>query len=141
MEGMSKEQFRRKYFDTHRGIHSVGDLANGGFGKSSLVKKSPGDKNIRRRGKIPGKNLIENKCMKDRAEVFKHYLMDATDVRSQEILDPDKLPIDKLLSLVIKTLPQKVEGEVEHAFTFADMAKKAAMERAETIDVENESKQ
>ncbi len=139
MEYMNKEQFKRKYLDTHKGIHCVSDLNNGTFNKGSLIKNSPGDKNITQRGKIKGKNIIEHKAMEKRSEDKKHYIMDAVSVRGMEILDKEAMPFPKLLDSMIKILPQKVEAQVAH-FTYADMVKQAHMNK-ETIDVENESKE
>ena len=139
MEGMSKEQFMRKYIDTHKGIHCFSDLKNRSFKNSSLIKDSPGDKNIGERGKIPGKNIIESKCMEDRAEDKQHYIMDAVEVRGAEILDKEAMPFDKLLNSMIKIMPQKIEQKTVN-FTFADMIKQATMdEEAEknTIDIQN----
>jgi len=131
---MSKEQFARKYIDTHKGIHCGSDLMNGAYKNGSLIKMSPGDKNIYKE-RVKGQSLCEPKCSEERAEAFKHYLMDANAVRSDEILDPEKMPIKDLLSLIVRTLPQKTESKEMH-FTFADMVKQAAMDKGKIVDVE-----
>jgi len=60
--------------------------------------------------------------------------MDANACRADEILDEEKMPIDKLINAIIKTLPQKVEQKTMN-FTFADMVKQAAMDREKVVDV------
>lgn len=132
MDGMTKEQFKRKYEDTHTEIKCMSDL-EAGRANSSLIKKSPGDKNIKTRGKIPGKKLIERRAIEQRSDDFKHYILDAVSVRKQEILDKKDVPMVQLLQIVSRNLPQKIESKNEHTFTFADMVKRAS---AEIIDVE-----
>ena len=36
------------------------------------------------------------------------------------------MPITKLMDLAVKLMPQKVEGEVEHRFTYGDLILKAS---------------
>ena len=135
---MTKDQFNRKYVDTHKGLHCAEVLHKGAYKNSSLIKHSPGDKNITQRGKIKGKNLIEAKCMKDRAEDVKHFFVDAMAVRGKEILNKEDMPFDKLVNAVIKVLPQQVEQTIEANMTFADIIRKASNIRKneDTIDVE-----
>lgn len=104
----------------------IADKLRGG----SLIKSSPGDKNISRKKKIPGKDIIEKKAFENRADEFKHYLMDAVSVKGADILDMD---LKDILNLVVKTLPTKTENKTEHTFTFADMVVKA--KKVDTIDV------
>ena len=140
MEGMTREQFNRKYIDTHKGIHCVTDLNNGAFNKGSLIKESPSDHHITTHGPIEGKKMIEKKGMEERADDKKHYIMDAVSVRQEEILDKDIMPFPKLLDSMIKIMPQKVEAQVAH-FTFADMIKQATMDEKKTINIEKENKE
>ena len=121
---MNQEEFKRIYTDTHMELQ-VADLMHG----QSLIKNSPGDKNITVRGKIPGKALIEKKAMDERAEGMAHCLMDAVGARIGDLMD---IPMDKLVSLAIKANPQKLEQKIEGNFTFAEMVKIASTE----IDVE-----
>jgi len=117
---MTPEEFKRRYEGTHTELQ-VADLTYG----QSLIKNSPGDKNITTRGKIPGKALIEAKAMEDRAEGLSHCLMDAVSARVGHLME---IPMDKLVALAIKTLPQKVDQKIDHSFTFADMVKRASLE-------------
>jgi len=133
MQGMSKEQFHRKWADTHTELSALDRLEGG---RQSLIKDSPGDKNIYTKGKIPGKNVIEKKAFEERAENFKHYVMDAVCVRSKDILDKEQMPIDKLLNTVVKTLPQRQELKVEGEFTFANMIEIAKQQSNEAEDAE-----
>ena len=135
MEGMTEEQWIRKYVGTHKGIHCLSDLAAGAGRNGSLIKMSPGDKNIMANHNIHGKNLIEKKCMEDRAEDFKHFLLDTNDVRANSALDQNLLPYKDLLALIVKTLPQKVEQKTVN-FTFADMVQQAALDKGKIVDVE-----
>jgi len=134
MHRMNKEEFNRKYMDTHTELSALDRLEQGR--KGSVVKHSPGDKNIYSRGKIPGKNVIENKCFEKRAEDTKHYLLDALEVRSLDILDKEQMPIDKLVNSVIKTLPQKQEVKLEGEFTFASMLEIAKKQQTAVEDGE-----
>ena len=138
---VARKEFKKKYHkDTvvGRGVRSgtgseIGDrLANSG----SLIKHEPGDRNIVRGKKIPGKHLIEQVAMDKRAADYKHYLLDAVTVRKQEILNKKDVPMVQLLQIVSRNLPQQVESKNEHVFTFADMVKKATQERERVIDVE-----
>jgi len=122
---MNQEEFKRIYTDTHMELQ-VADLMHG----QSLIKNSPGDKNITVRGKIPGKALIEKIAMDERAEGMAHCLMDAVGARVGDLMD---IPMDKLVSLAIKANPQKLEQKIEGNFTFAEMVKIAS---TEDIDVE-----
>ena len=125
MQPLSKEQFKRKYLQGHKQLAIEAQL-NGG----SLIKHSPGDRNISKQKKIPGKNVIEQVEYEKRADEFKHYLMDAVAVKGSDILDMD---LKDILNLVVKTLPTKTENKTEHTFTFADMVVKA--QKVDTIDV------
>jgi len=126
---MTPEQFRATYEDTHTEFQVLDLLEKGG----SLIKVHPGDKNITIRHKIPGKALIESIEMEKRADGLSHCLLDAIGARIGDLMD---IPMEKLVSLGIKTLPQKIDQKMEHNFTFADMVKKASLEveNYETID-------
>jgi hypothetical protein len=135
---VARKEFKKKYHKDSllgRSVSSgtgseIGDrLANSG----SLIKKEPGDKNIVRGRKIPGKHLIEQVAMEKRAADYKHYLLDAVTVRKQEILNKEDVPMVQLLQIVSRNLPQQVESKNEHVFTFADMVKKASQERERIV--------
>lgn len=132
MQPFTKEQFKRKYLQGHTELQISECLSKNG----SLIKHSPGDKNIRKNKKIPGKAIIEKIEYDKRADLFKHYLMDAVEVKGAEILDMD---IKDLLTLVVKTIPTKVENKHTAEFTFADMVMKAnKLEKVETIDADTD---
>jgi hypothetical protein len=126
---MKPEEFKSLYMDTHMELQVLEKLNDTG----TLIKDSPGDKNITRRYKIPGKALIESIEMEKRADGLSHCLMDAIGARVGDLMD---IPMEKLVALGIKTLPQKVDSKMEHTFTFADMVKKASLEveNYDTID-------
>ena len=126
---MNPEEFKARYTDTHTELQALEVMRS----KGSLITAHPEDKNITVRGKIPGKALIESKSMKDRAEGLSHCLMDAIGARISDLME---IPMEKLVSLGIKTLPQKIDQETTHTFTFADMVKKASLEveNYQTID-------
>ena len=132
---MTPEQFKELYMDTHTEFQVLDMLEKGAFDKGSLVKVSPGDKNITIRHKIPGKALIESIEMEKRADGLSHCLLDAKGARIGDLMD---IPMDKLVSLAIKANPQKIDQTIDHSFTFADMVKKASLEveNYETIDEE-----
>ena len=135
---MSREEFARKYFGTHTELSALTRLEEGQKHRS-LIGSHPEDKNIPYRGKIPGKNLIEKKCFKDREDNFKNYLLDAVAVRNKEILNKEEMPFKDLLNFATKVLSNKVEGEVNHNFTYADMVMRASknLEKVHTVDVTN----
>ena len=127
---MTPEEFKRRYEDTHTELQLL-ELMNS---NKSLIKTHPEDKNITRDHKIPGKKLIESLAMEERAEGISHVLLDACGARIGDLME---MPVDKLYSLAIKTLPQKVAQTIDHNFTFADMVKKASLE-VETYDTIDE---
>ena len=136
---MSKDQWHRKYVDTHAGLHAMSELA----GKTgNLVKTHPEDKNITHNHPIKGKNLLENRAIKKRANNFRHFVLDTVSVRNEEILDKEAVPMKDLLNLAAKILPQQKEdlGE-EKTATFADMVKTVTIEmrKYDTVDVEAEA--
>jgi hypothetical protein len=118
---MTPEEFKKTYLDTHMELAVTDVLNKGAFNNGSLMKMEPGDKNITKRGKIPGKKMIEAKAMEDRAEGLSHCLMDAIGARVDELL---VIPMDKLVSLGIKTLPQKIDQKVDGNFTLVDMVQR-----------------
>ena len=130
---MNPEEFISTYKDTHMEFQLTDALNAGSFDKGSLIKTSPGDKNITVRGKIPGKALIESREMDKRAEGLSHCLMDAVGARIDNLME---IPMDKLVSLAIKTLPQKTESKIEGNFTLVNMIQQSQKAKVETIDAE-----
>ena len=131
----ARKRFKRKYSpDTHLGLHVASKLSNNG----SLIKTSPGDRNVTPFKIIPGKRSIELSEKEKRDQQFQHYLLDAAEIRKMEILNKEDVPMVSLLQIISRNIPQKVESKNEHTFTFADMVKKATfeLERVETVDVE-----
>ena len=128
---MTPEQFIRKYQDTHTELEALEHFQK----NKSLVKYEPGDKNIEKKKAIPGKHLIESIETEKRAEGLQHVLLDACSARIKDLMD---IPMEKLVGLTIKTLPQKIDGKMEHSMTFADIVRKASIEieNYEDIDVE-----
>jgi hypothetical protein len=129
-----RKEFKKKYSnDTHLGIHCASELAGS---NGSLIKSSPGDRNVTP-FRIPGKELIEDKCSEERADGFKNYLLDAVEIRKNEILDKKDVPMVALLQIVSRNIPQKTESKNEHTFTFADMVKRATIElsKVDTVEV------
>jgi len=130
---MTPEEFKRTYEDTHTELQALEMMRNNG----SLIASEPGDRNITVRGKIPGKSLIEAREMDKRAEGLSHCLMDAVGARVGDLMD---IPMDKLVSLAIKSNPQRIDQTIDHSFTFADMVKKASLEveNYDTIETNDE---
>jgi hypothetical protein len=126
------EEFERRYVDTHteiKGLSALNGMEKGRFNNSSLIKNSPGDKNIYQRGKIPGKNLIEKDCMHERQEKVTGYLIDALDIRKREILNKEDYQIKDLINAIVRLMPQKVESDVNTTHTFADEVKRLTIEK------------
>lgn len=135
MERSPEEQMKEK-LDGHLGFSIMDALHGGSYKGGSLVKHSPGDKNITSRHKMPGKNIIEHNCIKKRKEDVQHVLVDVMVMRQMELLDPEQMPMSKLVDSVIKVLPTKIEAESHHTFTFADMIQTAA-KKVDLEDVED----
>lgn len=125
---MTPEEFKALYMDTHMEFQATDALLKGSYNKGSLAKIEPGDKNIKKYGKIPGKALIESKAMEKRAEGLSHCLMDAIGARVGDLME---IPMEKLVGLGIKTLPQKVDQKIDGNFTLVNM-----IHKAQTVDAE-----
>lgn len=121
---MNKEEFTRRYKDTHTELQ----LLEASRETTSLVKVHPEDKGIASNYKIPGKALIESLAMEKRAEGLSHCLLDAISARVEDLMD---IPMEKLVSLGIKTLPQKVDQKIDGNFTLINM-----IQKAHTVDAE-----
>jgi hypothetical protein len=128
IDSMSADEFKRKYEGTWQELKAQSVLQGDGYGTKPNHIKHPENRNISSNPavKIPGKNLIEKRCYKENIEKTKGYIFDAIEVRNKEILDPAEMPITKLMDLAVKLMPQKVEGEVEHKFTYGDLILKAS---------------
>lgn len=130
-------EWKRRYTDTHTELSVMNSLTG------SLIATSPGDRNIVANKQIPGKHIIEKKCAEKRNEDLDNFIHDTIELRSEEILE---VPYKTLLDLSIKARPRKIEGNMEHTYTFSDMVKNASkfekdLKRAEetrnnTVDVE-----
>jgi hypothetical protein len=128
IDGMSADEFNRKYKDTHAEIKAQSMLKGDDYGTKPNHIVHPENRNISSNPaiRIPGKREIEKRCYKENIEKTKGYIFDAIEVRNKEILDPAEMPITKLMDLAVKLMPQKVEGEVEHRFTYGDLILKAS---------------
>ena len=128
IDSMTAEEFHRKYDDTLIEIKAQSLIKDNGYGPKHNNIRHPEDRNISSNPAvpIPGKNEIEKKCWRKQQEKTRGYIYDAVEVRKKEILDPNEMPITKLMDLAVKIMPQKVEGEVEHRFTYGDMILKAS---------------
>jgi len=148
LDTMSADEFKRKYEDSWVEIKAQAALKGEGFNVRHNNTKFPENRNISSKPwvKIPGKSEIEKKCAEERVQKTKNYIFDAVDVRHKEILDPNEMSIAKLMDLAVKLMPQKVEGEVEHKFTYGDMILRAsqnieAVERVEKNELEDQSEE
>jgi hypothetical protein len=130
---MTPEEFKKIYTDTHLEFQLTDALNAGSFNKGSLIKTSPGDKNITVRGKIPGKALIESREMDKRAEGLSHMVLDACGARASDLME---IPADKLFALAAKLLPQKTESKIDANFTLVNMIQQSQKAKVETIDAE-----
>lgn len=141
LDEMSPEEFHRKYDDTLIEIKAQSLIKDTGYGARHNNIKHPENRNISSdpRKPIPGKHEIEKKCWRAQQEKTRGYIYDAVEVRKKEILDPEEMPITKLMDLAVKIMPQKVEGEVEHRFTYGDMILKAS-KNLEKIEFAEEAK-
>ncbi len=115
---MTPEEFKKTYMDTHMELQAIDALNKGSFNNGSLMKVEPGDKNIKRYGKIPGKKLIEAKAMEDRADGLAHCVFDACGARAGDLME---IPAEKLFSLAVKLSPQKIDQKIEGNFTLVEM--------------------
>lgn len=141
LDEMSPEEFNRKYDDTWEEIKAQSLLKSHKYGTNPSSLKYPENRNISSNPAIPipGKHEIEKQCWRKQQEKTRGYIYDAVEVRKKEILDPEEMPITKLMDLAVKIMPQKVEGEVEHRFTYGDMILKAS-KNLEKIEFAEEAK-
>ena len=142
LDSMTRAQFKRKYEDTHLAIKANTMLQTGKYSVKHNNIVHPEDRGISPNPMvpIPGKKEIEAACFKKNVEKTKGLIFDAIAVRQLEILDKEEVPMSKLLDLSIKLMPTKIEGEVEHTFSYGDMIMKAAqnIKKAEVVEVEAE---
>jgi hypothetical protein len=148
LDTMSADEFKRKYEDSWVEIKAQSLIKGDKYGTKHNNLKHPENRNISSNPaiRIPGKREIEKKCAEERVQKTKNYIFDAVDVRHKEILDPNEMSIAKLMDLAVKLMPQKVEGEVEHKFTYGDMILRAsqnidAVERVEKEELEDQSEE
>lgn len=141
LDEMSPEEFNRKYDGTWEEIKAQSLMKDNGYGAKHSSLKHPEDVGISSNPAvpIPGKHEIEQRCWRKQQEKTRGYIYDAVEVRKKEILDPEEMPITKLMDLAVKIMPQKVEGEVEHRFTYGDMILKAS-KNLEKIEFAEEAK-
>jgi hypothetical protein len=141
LDEMSPEEFHRKYDGTWEEIKAQSLMKKCYTGGNGSSLKHPEDRGINSNPAvpIPGKHEIEKKCWRTQQEKTRGYIYDAVEVRKKEILDPEEMPITKLMDLAVKIMPQKVEGEVEHRFTYGDMILKAS-KNLEKIEFAEEAK-
>lgn len=112
---MDREQFKRKYEDTHVELAVNGPLSSNG----SLIRNSPGDRNARAVKKY--KKGIELECMNKKKEALQNFMLDTVAVRAEDMLDRKQLPMKDLLKVAVSALPHKVEVEANVTNSFLDL--------------------
>ena len=132
-------EWQRRWVGTHAELAITDALTRGG----SLLAKEPGDKNIGTVKYDEGKRKIEAEEAAKRDGLLDRFIHETLELRAKDILD---VKYDKLLDLAIKARPRKIEGKMEHEYTFSDMVKNASrfekdLKRAEevrnnTVDVD-----
>jgi hypothetical protein len=122
---MSREQFKKKYIDTHTAIQGH-SLLTGGY--KNLIDKHPGDKNVKHYVKL--KKPIELKCAVKRAENLQNFLLDIIEVRAEDALDKKQLPFKDALKIAVSAMPKKLDINANVTNTFAELWN--------TMDVEGE---
>lgn len=145
VDNMSISEFNRKYKDSHTEIKAQSIMKQGFSGGRGNNLKHPSDRGINSNPAvpIPEKHEIEKKCYEKQQQRNKEYFSDAFWVRKAEVLDPEAMPISKLSDLIVKMMPQKVEGNVTHEFSYADMVLTAAknlnqLEHLEVLETTSE---
>lgn len=71
-------------------------------------------------------------------ELLQQYLLDAINVRGEEVLNKKCITIDKLIALAIKTIPQEINSNVNANVSFLDAITKASVELDKLQDVDIE---
>jgi len=127
MSPMTREQFKRKYVDTHTEIKAMSLLEKKG---NNVIE--PSDKNAKRYGLL--KRPIEKKCAAIRAENLNDYIYDGVEVRSPEILDKNQLPFRDLLKIAVSIAPKNININANVTNTFADLWETVDIEGKESID-------
>lgn len=127
MRAMTKEEFRRKYEDTHTEL-IAGSLINEHMSKKKLLNISK------------AKREIEVSASEKRMEKLSEFLTDAVSVRKIEVLNKEDLPMKDLLAMTIKSHPQraKIENTGEVNFTFADMVARSSINLTKVDDIDAE---
>ena len=136
---MSREEFKRKHFDTHTELKAesvLGGATSGQFRQKNTISKEPGDKNAKHVAKL--KKPIERECMEKQRSDLRQYLGDALSVRQKEILNKNDYSIKDLINAIIKTLPQQIDQKSEVSMNFADEIKRLTIEskKYKAIDAE-----
>ena len=114
----SPEEIIKETLDGHMGFQVSDAIHNTSFKKSkapqgSLVTEHPSDKNVWNPAYKYGKRDIEKKCAEERRDAMGSFLTDCVQYRAEEVLDPEAMPIAKLVELAIKTQPKQVELKVD----------------------------
>ena len=122
MQGMSKEQFKRKYIDTHTELQCIDHMSKRDMKNISKYKKK-----------------VEKDSAEERIDKLSQMLTEAVGCRSDELIDSEALPMKDLLLATLRAHPQraKIENTGTVNFTFADMMTKAniTMNKIDDVDV------
>lgn len=138
IDSMTAEEFKRRYEGTHEEIKVQSMLKGDKYGSRPNNIKHPESRNINANPMvpIPGKSELEKRGIEIQHQKTRSLIHDAIDVRNKEVLDPEQVPMTKLLDLAVKMMPMKLEGEVEHKVSYGDMIMKIAARRKKAEVVE-----
>jgi hypothetical protein len=117
---MNREQFKRKYIDSHTEIQAMSKLGKkkGWCAKNNDIIE-PSDKNAANVKHL--KKPIERKCAIVRAENVTHFVYDAIEVRAEDVLDKEQVPMKDLLKIAVSAAPKHVKIDANINNTFADL--------------------
>jgi len=118
---MDREEFKRKYLDTHTEIQALSKLGNPNNIKHPSDLNAANVKNLKKPYEVRG--------FKIRAANLKHFMHDAIEVRADDILDKKQMPMKDLLKIAVSTMPKEVKIEAT-VNTFSSLW--------DTVDIDSE---
>ena len=125
---MSKEEWKRRYVDTHKGLSAVGHmLEDSKKRKNNIV--DPSDLNAKNVKHL--KKPIERKCFEDRAKDAQHFVMDTLAVRAEDMLDKTQLPAKDLLKIATGLIPKTLNVQAETKVSFLSLYDTVDIPKAE----------
>jgi hypothetical protein len=127
MSPMTREQFKRKYVDTHTELTAMSSLPH----KRNNIT-DPSDKNANKCNLL--KKPYEAQGFVIRANKLNDYIYDGVEVRAEDILDKKQIPMKDLLKIAVSIAPKNININANVTNTFADLWNTIDVEGKDSID-------